>query len=84
MSYMFNRYHFLQSLHLSCPQLDFYIKVDDILHREAINPPFALKPEDLQAPIPRTGLPWPDDFAAWLARQAAGTTPVLATTIVEL
>ncbi|OBT55198.1 hypothetical protein VE04_03736 [Pseudogymnoascus sp. 24MN13] len=53
-------------------------------HREAINPPFALKPEDLQAPIPRTGLPRPDVFAAWLARPTGGTTPVVATTVVEL
>ncbi|OBT45280.1 hypothetical protein VE00_03690 [Pseudogymnoascus sp. WSF 3629] len=72
---MFDLHHFLMSLHLSCPQLSTYKHVDDVPPRAWKHDPLLLRPEDLQSPLPPTGIPhpgsWGGDFHNWFNNQTA-------------
>ncbi|KFY29566.1 hypothetical protein V494_08667 [Pseudogymnoascus sp. VKM F-4513 (FW-928)] len=86
--YMFDIHHFLMSLHLSCPQLNTYRHVDDIPPRAWMHDPLSLRPEDLQSPVPPTGIPspetWGKEFRNWLNSQTANRAPTRGLMVVNL
>lgn len=70
MSYMFDTQHFLQSLQLSCPELQIHLSKNEIRDYENAHNPVPLLPESLVKKVPGTGLAepekWREQFYTWL------------------
>ncbi|TGO56547.1 hypothetical protein BCON_0076g00250 [Botryotinia convoluta] len=71
MAYMFDYFHFVDSLRYSCPQMDIYPYIDDVPNSNEGRGPITLLPESLySSPIPKTGLEHPENwrelFEGWL------------------
>ncbi|TGO39722.1 hypothetical protein BHYA_0049g00580 [Botrytis hyacinthi] len=71
MTYMFDYFHFVESLRYSCPQMDIYPHIDDVPNSNEGRGPITLLPESLfSSPIPKTGIEhpekWRELFEGWL------------------
>ncbi|KAF5872114.1 putative alternative oxidase protein [Botrytis fragariae] len=71
MAYMFDYFHFVDSLKYSCPQMVIYGYIDDVSNSNEGRGPITLLPESLySSPIPKTGLEhpekWGELFEEWL------------------
>lgn len=71
MVYMFDYFHFVESLRYSCPQMDIYPYIDDVPNSNEGRGPITLLPESLySSPIPKTGIEhpekWRELFEGWL------------------
>lgn len=79
-SYMFHTQHFLDSVRLSCPEMNIHLSIDDVVNMTWAEESdddmvLSLKPESLvQGDIPRTGPPelgaWRGQFHSCLESQA--------------
>ncbi|KAF7859508.1 uncharacterized protein EAF02_010956 [Botrytis sinoallii] len=70
-AYMFDYFHFVESLRYSCPQMVIYPYIDDVPNSNEGRGPITLLPESLfSSPIPKTGLELPENwrelFEGWL------------------
>ncbi|KAF7919830.1 hypothetical protein EAE99_008375 [Botrytis elliptica] len=71
MAYMFDYFHFVESLRYSCPQMVIYPYIGDVPNSNEGRGPITLLPESLfSSPIPKTGLEhpekWRELFEGWL------------------
>lgn len=85
LDYMFDVQHFLDSLRLSCPDLQ-VLSRSDIKDLEHMRNAVSLVPESLVKDVPRTGLPqpeaWSEQFYTWLEQYA--TPSITSPMIVDL
>ena len=71
MAYMFDYFHFVDSLRYYCPQMNIYGYIDDVPNSNEGRGPITLLPESLySSPIPKTGSEHPENwrelFEGWL------------------
>ena len=70
LSYLFDKEHFISSLHTACPQMALYNQISDYPKHAVLQHKIPIVPRSLQDTLPPTGWThpeeWHDKFHAWL------------------